>query len=73
MSENIQWEYRTQSVGSVWSGAKDEELEALFNAWGEQGWEILQVVPITSSNKVRVVARRPLTRAARRERSWPDG
>lgn len=71
MSENLEWEYRVETIGSAWSGLKDEELEAVLNLWVEEGWEIFQVVPIISSAKVRVVGRRLLTRATRRERSWP--
>ncbi len=72
MSETLQWEYRVQSVGSAMSGLKDEVLEALLNSWSEEGWEVMQVVPLTGSNKVRVVARKQLTRADLRERSWPS-
>ena len=34
--EVIQWEYRVQTIGSVF-GTKDEHIEATLDAWGEEG------------------------------------
>jgi hypothetical protein len=71
MVEFIQWEYLTVSVGSFWSGLKDEDLEAVLNELGEQGWEVVNANSQHNSNKVRVIAKRPLTADSRRRRSWP--
>jgi hypothetical protein len=70
MSEQIQWEYRVQSIGGVF-GAKDEELESTLNEWGEEGWEAVSVFAASNVGKATIVARRPLTRATRRQRSMP--
>ncbi len=70
MPETVQWEYRVQTIGSVF-GTKDEQIEAMLNEWGLEGWEATQVYTPSQSNKVTVVARRPLTASARRRSSWP--
>lgn len=70
MSASTQWEYRVQSVGKFW-GTKDEDIETLLNAWGEEGWEVVTVFSSSGSGNVTVVAKRPLTLATRRRRSMP--
>jgi hypothetical protein len=71
MAEILQWEYRSETIGSFLSEPKNEAVEALLNEWGEEGWEVISVVAVQNSNKLRVVAKRPLTRAVHRQRSWP--
>ncbi|MBN2550414.1 MAG: hypothetical protein JXB15_14720 [Anaerolineales bacterium] len=71
MPEETRWKYHVETIGSAWSGVKDADLEATLDAWSEQGWDIVAVVPLESSNKLRVVGRRPLTSADRRRRDWP--
>jgi hypothetical protein len=72
MAEEIkQWEYRVQTVGGFFLGVKADELEELLNQWGEEGWEVVSTHIIENANKINVIARRPLTRATRRERSRP--
>ncbi len=34
--ENKQWEYRVQTIGSVF-GTKDEHIQAVLDDWGEEG------------------------------------
>lgn len=70
MPESTQWEYRVQSVGKFW-GTKDEEIEALLNEWGEEGWEAVAVFSASGSSNVTIVAKRPLTLSTRRRRSMP--
>ena len=70
MSETIQWEYRVQTIGNVF-GTRDEQIEALLNEWGLEGWEATQVYTPSQSGKVTVVARRPLTASSRRRNNWP--
>lgn len=72
MADTIQWEYRSLSLGSFWSRPKDEEVEAVLNELGEDGWEVVSLVAQYGSNQIRAVAKRPLTAAARRRRSIPD-
>ncbi len=72
MTTPMQWEYRVLTFGSAWSGVNDEELEILLDSWGEEGWDVFEVSPITNSSKVRITAKRPLTTSTRRQRSWPS-
>ena len=70
MTDPILWEYRGQTIGRFW-GTKDEEIEATLNAWGEEGWESVNVYTPEGSGKVTIVAKRPLTETVRRRRSMP--
>ena len=70
MAETTQWEYRVQTIGSLF-GTKDENIEATLNEWGEDGWEAINVYTPEGSGKVTMVAKRPLTERVRRERSMP--
>lgn len=72
MTEIPLWEYRVLSVGSLWRGPRQEELEAVLNELGAEGWEVITASWHDSgSGKVRIVAKRPLTDRARRRRSLP--
>ena len=71
MSDTTQWEYRVLTIGSALKQPKDDELEALLNEWGEEGWEVINAHGLEGSNKVRVIAKRSLSRSALRRRSWP--
>jgi hypothetical protein len=72
MAEEInQWEYRVQTIGSLF-GTRDENIQALLNEWGEEGWEATHVYTPEGSGKVTIVAKRPLTAAVRRQRSMPN-
>ncbi len=71
MAEQAQWEYRVRTIGNSILGAKDEQIEATLNEWGEEGWEAINVYTPEGSSKVTIVARRPLTAATRRRRSMP--
>lgn len=68
--QNVQWEYRVQTIGSAF-GTKDENIEATLNEWGMEGWEVTHVYTPSSSNKVTIVAKRVLTTTSRRMRSMP--
>ena len=70
MAEPTQWEYRVKTIGRMW-GTKDEQIQAILNVWGEEGWEAINVYTPEGSGKVTLVAKRPLTSEARRRRSMP--
>lgn len=70
MADKILWEYRALTIGRFW-GTKDEDIEAMLNTWGEEGWEVIVVYTPEGSGKVTMVAKRPLTDAVRRRRSMP--
>ena len=70
MTETIQWEYRVQTIGNLF-GTKDENIQATLNDWGEEGWEAINVYTPEGSGKVTIVAKRPLSERARRQRSLP--
>ncbi|HEX7434093.1 MAG TPA: hypothetical protein VF326_10575 [Anaerolineaceae bacterium] len=68
--QTIQWEYRVLTIGSTF-GTRDENIEATLNEWGLEGWEVTHVYTPSSSNKVTLVAKKPLTAASRRLRTMP--
>lgn len=71
MAEEIkQWEYRVQTIGNFF-GTKDENIEAILNEWGEDGWEVTHVYTPSGSGNVTIVAKRPLSSTTRRSRSMP--
>ncbi len=71
MADEIkQWEYRVLTIGSMF-GTKDENIAATLNEWGDEGWEAVSVYTPYGSGKVTLIAKRPLTREARRRRSMP--
>jgi len=72
MADEIkQWEYRVQTIGSLF-GTKDEVIEATLNEWGAEGWEAINVYTPEGSGKITMVAKRPLTERVRRTRSMPQ-
>ncbi len=71
MADEIkQWEYRVQTIGSLF-GTKDEFIQAVLNEWGMEGWEAINVFTPEGSGKITLVAKRPLTERTRRLRSMP--
>jgi hypothetical protein len=71
MADTAQWEYHVFSAGGFWSAPSEEQMESMLNELGQDGWEVVSSFPAHNSSKVTFVARRPLTRAIRRQRSWP--
>lgn len=72
MAEEIkQWEYRVQTIGSLF-GTKDEHIQATLDEWGLEGWEAINVFTPEGSGKITIVAKRPLTDRVRRMRSLPS-
>jgi len=63
-----QWEYRVQTIGSMF-GTKDENIQATLDEWGSEGWEVINVYTPYGSGKITIVAKRPLTELVRRQRS----
>lgn len=72
MADEIkQWEYRVQTIGSMF-GSKDEDIQEKLDEWGLEGWEAINVYTPYGSGKVTMVAKRPLTERVRRMRSMPS-
>ncbi|RJP51350.1 MAG: hypothetical protein C4583_08900 [Anaerolineaceae bacterium] len=72
MAEEMQkWEYRVQTVGGFFKGVPADELEELLNEWGVEGWDVISTHILENVNKINVIAKRPLSRTTRRERSIP--
>ena len=65
-----QWEYRVQTIGSMF-GTKDELIQDTLDEWGEEGWEAINVFTPEGSGKITIVAKRPLTERTRRMRNMP--
>jgi len=66
-----QWEYRVQTIGSMF-GTKDELIQDTLDEWGEEGWEAINVFTPEGSGKITIVAKRPLTERTRRMRNMPQ-
>lgn len=72
MIEEIkQWEYRVQTIGSIF-GTKDELIQDTLDEWGEEGWEAINVFTPEGSGKITMVAKRPLTERIKRMRNMPQ-
>ena len=72
MADEIkQWEYRVQTIGSLF-GTKDEHIEATLDEWGSEGWEAVTVYTPYGSGKITIVAKRLVTVGTRRARSMPS-
>lgn len=69
--ETKQWEYRVQTIGSIF-GTKDEHIQSTLDEWGAEGWEAINVFPPYGSGKITIVAKRPLTERSRRMMSMPQ-
>lgn len=65
------WEYRVQTIGSIF-GTKNEDIEMTLAAWGEEGWEAINVYTPYGSGKITIVAKRPLTERTRHMRRMPS-
>jgi len=66
-----QWEYRVQTIGSLF-GTKDELIQDTLDEWGEEGWEAINVFTPENSGKITIVAKRPLTERTKRMRNLPQ-
>lgn len=72
MADEIkQWEYRVQTIGSIF-GTKDELIQSTLDEWGMEGWEAVNVFTPENSGKITIVAKRLLTDRVRRMRSIPS-
>jgi hypothetical protein len=72
MAEPTLWEYRVVTLGgSPFRTVKDEEIEAGLNELGAEGWEVIRAEVPEGGVRWKVVAKRPLTDARRREQNWP--
>ncbi len=72
MTDEIKlWEYRVQTIGSIF-GTKDELIQETLDEWGSEGWEAINVFTPENSGKITMVAKRPLTERTRRMRSMPS-
>jgi hypothetical protein len=71
VAEIAQWEYRSITLGSFWNTPKDEEIEAVLNELGADGWEVVSVFSQHSTNQFRYTFKRPLSGDTRRRRSGP--
>ncbi len=71
MAEKVQWEYQAETFGSLLTHMKDEELEAVLDQWGEDGWEVIGAYAIPGTYRFRVIAKRPVDQRKRRERTMP--
>ena len=57
--QNTQWEYFVETVGSAFSGPKDEALEEILSELGADDWEVFSLEHLPNSPKIRITAKRP--------------
>jgi hypothetical protein len=50
---------------------KDEKVQASLNELGVDGWEVVSAIAIDNSAKIKILAKRPLSTLARRQRTFP--
>ena len=50
------WEYRTVALINAQNKACIPAQEELINRYGEEGWELIAVVPLEPGNSVDIVA-----------------
>lgn len=68
----IQWEYRIEDFGGVFKRSPSpEDLVAMLNEWGEDGWEVIVANYSENTSRWRIFAKRLLTTAEKRRRSMP--
>jgi hypothetical protein len=70
VSEPHQWIHQVFTVGSALRGIKDDELAQILNRMAEDGWDIINVT-IPYGGRPKIIARRLLSGAERRQKSWP--
>lgn len=63
MSETVNWEYHVEKLGN-WLGAKPEEVTAALNAWGMEGWEVINFFQ-AADGPIWVIAKRSLAAGSR--------
>ena len=66
-----QWEYRVQTIGSMF-GTKDEDIQGTLDEWGSEGWEAVSVYNPYGAGNITIVAKRSLSERTRRARSMPS-
>ncbi len=71
MADVTLWEYRVVTLGSAWNTLKDEAIEAALNELGAEGWEVIRAEVPHEGVRWKIVAKRPLTEARRRQQAWP--
>ena len=58
MDEPGRWEVRGEALGRALRGPSDEELEAVLDQLGLEGWEALSVLPRQGSTRLTAVLKR---------------
>jgi len=70
MTEDKQWEYRVETLGSaLWGGVKPDKLTIALNQWGQEGWEVVNIHQPNNNNRVWVTMKRLLSQTERRQRA----
>ena len=68
MEEKQYWEYRVENLGNAWKNPKSDEIVAVLNQWGLEGWEVISISH-TPGGAVTAVAKRRLSDTGRRRHS----
>ncbi len=70
MIEPKKWEYRVSTAGSTFSQPKEDDLQEMLSEWGAEGWEVVAVHNLEGTNKIRLIAKRPLSGSVQRKHTW---
>ncbi|HKZ54605.1 MAG TPA: hypothetical protein VJ123_03925 [Anaerolineales bacterium] len=71
MADRAPWEYRVETLGSIWRGSRPQDLEGILNQAAGEGWELSEIA--AHGNRLWVVLRREAERRSRdRSASWPQ-
>ncbi|MBA4421040.1 MAG: hypothetical protein C0391_07810 [Anaerolinea sp.] len=68
MEEKQYWEYRVENLGNAWKNPKSDEIAAVLNQWGLEGWDVISISH-TPVGAVTAVAKRRLSDTGRRRHS----
>lgn len=73
MTTTAKWEYKIETFGTTFRRPKEFEIQETLNQWGIDGWEVVQYHQPQSSNKITIVAKRPLTGTRQRQsKNWTN-
>jgi hypothetical protein len=66
------WEYHVEVLGSFWDAPSPEAVQQFLTESAEEGWELVELGPIQTRNKMMLILRRPVqTSRRKKDRGWP--
>jgi hypothetical protein len=66
------WEYQVEVIGSLWRGARPNEIQQFLTDAAEDNWELVEAAPIQNSSRLMLILRRPVEGYRRKkDKGWP--